>query len=79
VIRSGKRDYLQNQLKIKEIESGIHYPIALPKLNAFRYLGQFSEPMFANRSDGDLLSIPISDSIAFTEAEAILDAIRQIA
>jgi dTDP-4-amino-4,6-dideoxygalactose transaminase len=79
VIRTGQRDNLQSQLKIKGIECGIHYPIALPRLSAFQYIGQAEEPIFANRSDRELLSLPISDSITNAEAEAVLDAIRQIA
>jgi dTDP-4-amino-4,6-dideoxygalactose transaminase len=79
VIRVGRRDIIQSQLKTKGIESGIHYPIALPKLNAFKYLGQASEPMFANNADLELLSLPISESLSPAEAQSVLDALNQTA
>jgi dTDP-4-amino-4,6-dideoxygalactose transaminase len=77
VIRIDQRDCFKKYLKEMQIECGIHYPISLPKLNAFGYLGQAAEPMFANRSDQDLLSLPISDSMTFADAQIVLDAFRQ--
>ena len=47
VIRCKKRDELQKYLKEKHISTGIHYPISLPKLEAYNYLGQFDEDFFA--------------------------------
>ena len=40
VIRHVTRDALQSRLKQAGIQTGIHYPIALPKLRAFAGLGQ---------------------------------------
>ena len=63
VIRVKKRDALQKYLKENNISSGIHYPISLPKLKAYDYIGQSDESFFANRSDGELLSLPIGDHL----------------
>ena len=51
VIRTSQRDSLQKHLNRYGIETGIHYPIALPRLEAYRYLGQSLEPMRANAFD----------------------------
>lgn len=64
VIRSKKRDELQQYLKTNEIQSGVHYPISLPKLKAYDYTGQANEDFFANSSDSELLSLPIGDHVS---------------
>ena len=61
VIRTKKRDDLQKYLKENDISSGVHYPISLPKLGAYNYTNQANEDFFANRSDRELLSLPIGD------------------
>ncbi len=75
VIRSHQRDYFQDRLKIEEIETGIHYPISLPKLKAFQYLGQASESMFANLADRELLSLPIGGSMTKSDAYMVVDTL----
>lgn len=64
VIQHLKRDLIINKLKNNNIETGIHYPIALPKLKAFLYLGQASEKGFAWTSDKHLLSLPIGEHLS---------------
>ena len=39
VIRTEQRDALKDFLKENGISSGVHYPIALPNLDAYKYLG----------------------------------------
>jgi dTDP-4-amino-4,6-dideoxygalactose transaminase len=62
VVRHRDRDELQASLKMQGIHTGVHYPIALPKLKAFKYLGQETEDGFAWQSDSELLSLPIDTS-----------------
>ncbi|MFT7005001.1 MAG: dTDP-4-amino-4,6-dideoxygalactose transaminase [Sulfurimonas sp.] len=64
VIRTKRRDELQQYLKDNDIQSGIHYPIALPKLKAYAYTNQTNEKFFANKSDSELLSLPIGDHLS---------------
>jgi dTDP-4-amino-4,6-dideoxygalactose transaminase len=68
----GKRDELQGHLKSHGISTGIHYPIALPNLLAYGYLGHavadFAEASNASR---EILSLPMfaeleEAQIAFT-------------
>ena len=58
VVRTSRRDaLLEAILSERGIESGVHYPKALPKLQAYAAYGQASEPFFANRADAQVLSL----------------------
>lgn len=76
VVRTERRDALKAFLAERQIETGIHYPIALPKLGAYRYLGQGAEPLFVNRTDAQLLSLPIGEHLSLAQARAVADAVR---
>ncbi len=77
VIRTNKRDELKQYLKDNNISCGIHYPIALPKLNAYKYLNQENEDFFANKADRQLLSLPIGDHLTMKDLKDIIKAIRE--
>lgn len=72
VIRTQNRDELQQYLKDNDIQSGIHYPISLPKLQAYDYIGQASENFFVNKSDVELLSLPIGEHITQNDLNKVL-------
>jgi dTDP-4-amino-4,6-dideoxygalactose transaminase len=76
VVRTGPRDALATHLHARGIQTGIHYPIALPKLQAYASLGQAGEDLFVNRSDAHLLSLPIGEHITTTDADEVVRAIR---
>jgi dTDP-4-amino-4,6-dideoxygalactose transaminase len=63
VIRTPEREKLKQYLNEKNIQTGIHYPIALPKLEAYEYLNQKNENFFANITDKQLLSLPVAEHI----------------
>lgn len=77
VIRSKKRDELMNFLKKNSIQTGIHYPISLPKLKAYKYLNQDSEDFFANKNDENLLSLPIGEHLKLDEIQIIINSIKK--
>ena len=58
VIKTNKRDELANYLKNNGIETAIHYPVALPNMNAYAYL---NNERFINASENEsrLLSLPM--------------------
>ena len=60
VIRSKDRNNLQNYLKENDIPTGIHYPIALPNLKAYRHLGysRTDFPLSFQYQD-EILSLPM--------------------
>lgn len=76
VVRTEQRNALKEYLAQHGIETGIHYPIALPKLAAYEHLGQGSESLFVNRSDSLLLSLPIGEHLSLQEAGIVADAVR---
>ena len=76
VVRTPRRKELAAYLKTLDIQTGIHYPIALTKLEAYAYLGQANEHMFANQSDAELLSLPIGDHLSIQDAETVASAVR---
>jgi dTDP-4-amino-4,6-dideoxygalactose transaminase len=76
VVRTGERDQLQSHLTAAGIETGVHYPIALPRLRAYEYLDQGGEPMFANGAGGQLLSLPIGEHLSMEDAAHVVSTVR---
>lgn len=60
VVRIKERDRVQARLKEAGISTGVHYPIALPNLGAYRYLGHSPAdfPVASMRSE-EILSLPM--------------------
>ena len=76
VIQHPERDKLKEYLRLKKIETGIHYPIALPKLQAFDYLNGNYDGFMACKIDKNLLSLPIGDHISANDARLVAELIR---
>ena len=76
VIRTKERDALQKYLNGNGIQSGIHYPIALPKLKAYEYIGQGNENFFSNNTDKELLSLPIGEHLNENELSHVVEVIE---
>ena len=76
VIRSQERNALQNKLAQSGIQTGIHYPIALPKLKAYGYLGQGEEELSTNKIDSELLSLPIGEHLGEEDVDRVIDSLR---
>jgi dTDP-4-amino-4,6-dideoxygalactose transaminase len=76
VVRSNRRDELKDYLAERGIETGIHYPIALPKLAAYSYLGIPDEDTFYGQTDTTLLSLPIGEHISLDMAGQVVAEIR---
>jgi len=59
-VKNGVREKIQNYLKPKGINTGIHYPIALPNLSAYGYLGhKESDFPEATSASQEILSLPM--------------------
>jgi dTDP-4-amino-4,6-dideoxygalactose transaminase len=80
VIRAteGLRDGLRAHLKSRGVATGIHYPIALPELMAYRYLGH-SESDFpeASRASREILSLPMFPELDEPQIAFVSDTIRK--
>lgn len=78
VIRTDRRDELKDYLADLGIQTGVHYPISLPKLKAYDYTNQSKESMFANISGSTLLSLPIGEHINEQELNQVVKAIKEV-
>jgi dTDP-4-amino-4,6-dideoxygalactose transaminase len=75
VVRTAQRDALMAHLGGLGIESGVHYPVALAKQQAYRYLGEPDPQAFCNRTDTTLLSLPIGEHMSLDDAETVVSAV----
>jgi dTDP-4-amino-4,6-dideoxygalactose transaminase len=73
-----KRAGLQEFLKLNGIETGIHYPIALPYLKAYNYLSH-SEKDFpeAQKASREILSLPMFPELTQQQIGFVLGKIRE--
>lgn len=76
VIRTKNRDMLAKYLSDKGIQTGVHYPISLPKLKAYDYVNQAKEDLFANRNDTTLLSLPIGEHLNENDLFKVIKEIK---
>ncbi len=76
VIRTNRRDELKSYLAECGVQTGVHYPVALPKLSAYGYSKQAQEPMFANQSDRFLLSLPIGEHLDAKQVDRVINVIH---
>ena len=78
VIRTDKRDNLQEHLSTSGISSGIHYPTALPFLAAYEYLGHKpSDFPVAHRYQSEILSLPMYPEITKEECQVVAREISE--
>lgn len=77
VIRTSRRDSLKDFLYNSDVETGIHYPIALSKLKAYEYIGQKNEKMNANFMDSTLLSLPIGEHLNRNDLEKVITKVKE--
>lgn len=76
VIRSNRRNDLKQFLKEKNIQTGIHYPISLPKLAAYAYCKQDREFFFANSADTQILSLPMGEHMEIEDAHYVASKVK---
>jgi dTDP-4-amino-4,6-dideoxygalactose transaminase len=79
-VPAGKREALQEHLKNAGINTGIHYPIALPYLNAYSHLGH-TERDFpeALRASSEILSLPMFAELTEEQIRYVADAVTAAA
>jgi dTDP-4-amino-4,6-dideoxygalactose transaminase len=78
VIRTEKRDELLRFLKERGIGAGIHYPIALPNLNAYQHLNYQREDFpTASKYEEQILSLPMFPELTYIELNYITDSIKE--
>ncbi len=80
VVRVKNREKLQQHLKAAGVSTGIHYPIALPYLNAYRHLNH-TEADFPHslKASQEVLSLPMFAELTSDQIEYVADKIREFA
>lgn len=78
VIRTEKRDELKNYLSEKGIDTAIHYPVALPNMKAYKYLGYSREDFpVASQFENKILSLPIFPEMTEEQISYVADNIKK--
>jgi len=76
-VPDGRRDGLQQRLRADGIHTGIHYPIALPFLKAYRHLGHAGAEFPASlQASAEILSIPMYAELTAEQVTQVADSIR---
>jgi dTDP-4-amino-4,6-dideoxygalactose transaminase len=79
-VPDGRREALQASLKEAGIDTGIHYPIALPYLNAYRYLGHTDADFpHALKASREILSLPMFPELTEPQIHHVAEVIRRAA
>lgn len=74
-IRSEKRDLIRERLSKKDIPSAIHYPMPLPKQEAFAYLKQNGSFPVSDMLSGQVMSLPMDPFLRDEEIDLICGVI----
>lgn len=78
VIRSAKRDELQDFLKSKGIGTSIHYPTPLPLLPVYQHLGYVpSDIPVSAEYQSQILSLPMYAELSELQVRYVCDQIRE--
>ncbi len=76
--RTKYRDELKNFLEENDINVSIHYPIALPNLEAYKYLNIPEEDYkITNRYQDEILSLPMYPELTASQIEYIVGKIKE--
>lgn len=75
-VQTWHRNLLREHLAARGIETGIHYPVSIPKLKAYEHCGQGSENMFANQVDSRLLSLPMGEHLDKNDVLTVIKAVQ---
>ncbi|WP_435230926.1 DegT/DnrJ/EryC1/StrS family aminotransferase [Pseudopelagicola sp. nBUS_20] len=76
VIRIKNRDRLKAFLEENNVQTGIHYPIALPDLNAYKYMDQNGQFINASSNAKSILSLPMGEHLELKQVEKVVELIN---
>lgn len=78
VVRTERRDELAGFLRTKGIDTGIHYPTALPFMPAYEYLGHKAANFpIAHKYQGEILSLPMFPELTEDQIGYIADSLKE--
>ncbi len=67
------REYLQNN----DIQTGVHYPVAVPKQPAFAQHKEMTIDFFACQTDEALVSLPMGEHLEKADVEYVIQTIKR--
>ncbi len=76
-IQSEKRDIIRERLTKKNIPSAIHYPMPLPRQEAFAYLNQEKDFPVSDKLSNNVISLPMHSFVTEEEIDLICNTIRE--
>jgi len=78
VIKTERRDELAKYLKENDIETAIHYPIALHNMNAYKYLNYTRDEFpVASFNENKILSLPMFPELTKAQMAYVSDKINE--
>ena len=77
VVRTTRRRALQEHLAARGIQTGVHYPVALPRLSAYAYLGQQDDTPVSAAAADSVVSLPIGEHMSEDDAVVVAGAVRE--
>jgi len=78
VVRVPEREVVRLELNKHNIETGIHYPLSLPKLKAYSYLDCNIDQFIACKIDTNILSLPIHEMLLSEEIDIVCNKLKNI-
>lgn len=76
VIRTEQRDALLKYLSENGVETAIHYPVALPNMRAYEYLGHSREDFpVASQYENKILSLPIFPEMSRAQIQYVVSQV----
>jgi dTDP-4-amino-4,6-dideoxygalactose transaminase len=79
VVRIKNREAVMRELSNRGIETGIHYPVALPNLMAYRYLGCRPEDFpVATAYSKEILSLPMFPEITENQIQYVCNQVKNV-
>jgi len=77
-VPAGRREQLQASLKAAGIDTGIHYPIALPYLNAYRHLGHSAADFpHALKASQEIVSLPMFPELTEEQTDYVARRVKE--
>jgi dTDP-4-amino-4,6-dideoxygalactose transaminase len=78
VVRVKNRDVVRAHLKEQGIDTGVHYPIALPNLAAYKHLGVDRKDIpNASAFESEILSLPIFPEMTHAQIDWVSECLRK--
>jgi dTDP-4-amino-4,6-dideoxygalactose transaminase len=77
-VPDGRRDSLKKYLKSQGVATGIHYPVALPNLAAYRYLNHKEDDFpEASKASQEILSLPMFPELVEPQVAFVAEKIKE--